>query len=346
MTTELSGREGRVTQLHGHEVGGPPGFEKIEGSEFAIPADLVLLAMGFLHTRHEGFVEQLGVELDGRGNVAADDYATSVPGVFAAGDARRGQSLIVWAIAEGRQAARACDSYLATVGDESRQQGDEPGTRPRSRLRRPMARSFDRHVGAAEIDRVGATGTSEGVRDELAVEEPLEIRVDGEPLAVTMRTPGEDEELAVGFLAGEGLIEGPDDIVAAGPTEDFAANVVEVRDSLGAAARRERRAALLPELVVRRLRQGGTRVRAPGDAQTWRAAGPAGRGRTVGTGTIEDRSERVRTHGRASRDRIVRHRRGAARGPRGRRPSQRVRQGGRARSCSPAAIRLRMPSPA
>jgi glutamate synthase (NADPH/NADH) small chain len=62
-----------------------------------------------------GVVEQLGVELDARGNVAATDYATSVPGVFAAGDARRGQSLIVWAISEGRQAARACDAYLQSL---------------------------------------------------------------------------------------------------------------------------------------------------------------------------------------------------------------------------------------
>ncbi|MGH7751127.1 MAG: FAD-dependent oxidoreductase, partial [Candidatus Dormibacteria bacterium] len=68
---------------------------------------------GFLHPVHSGLVEELGVGLDGRGNVATDaDYQTSVPGVFAAGDARRGQSLIVWAIAEGRQAARGCDRVL------------------------------------------------------------------------------------------------------------------------------------------------------------------------------------------------------------------------------------------
>src|SRR2546430_8456638 len=107
MRTPFPGEDGRVTQLHGHEVGPPPEFAKVEGTEFTIEAELVLLAMGFLHPQHEGFVEQLGVELDGRGNVAAEDYATSVPGVFAAGDARRGQSLVVWAIAEGRQAACA-----------------------------------------------------------------------------------------------------------------------------------------------------------------------------------------------------------------------------------------------
>src|SRR5919107_2710130 len=95
-----------------------------------------------------------------------------------------------------------------------------------------MARTFDRHVGEAWIERVGAGG-SERALDELAVEEPLEIRVDGEPLAVTMRTPGEDEELAVGFLAGEGLIRGRDDVAAVGPTQDFAANTVEVRTASG-----------------------------------------------------------------------------------------------------------------
>jgi glutamate synthase (NADPH/NADH) small chain len=116
MTTHLSGEDGRVTHLHGHEVGPPPSFDKIEGSEFTIQADLVLLAMGFLHPQHEGLVEQLGVELDGRGNVSDDDFATSVPGVFACGDARRGQSLIVWAIAEGRQAARSADRYLSGLG--------------------------------------------------------------------------------------------------------------------------------------------------------------------------------------------------------------------------------------
>ena len=115
MTTHLTGSDGRVTHLHGHSVGGPPGFDKVEGSEFTIQADLVLLAMGFLHPQHEGLIEQFGLELDGRGNIAANDFATSVPGVFAAGDARRGQSLVVWAIAEGRQAARAADEYLSSL---------------------------------------------------------------------------------------------------------------------------------------------------------------------------------------------------------------------------------------
>jgi glutamate synthase (NADPH/NADH) small chain len=119
MTTHFTGEDGRVKELHGHEVGPPPGFDKIEGSEFTLPADLVLLAMGFLHPQHEGLLEQLGVELDGRGNVADEDFGTSVPSVFACGDARRGQSLIVWAIAEGRQAARSADRFLTGLGDES-----------------------------------------------------------------------------------------------------------------------------------------------------------------------------------------------------------------------------------
>ena len=95
-----------------------------------------------------------------------------------------------------------------------------------------MGVAFDRHVALSWIERVQG-GARERVRDELAVEEPLEIRVDGEPLAVTMRTPGEDEELAVGFLAGEGLIGGAEDVAAAGPTADLAANVVEVRTRAG-----------------------------------------------------------------------------------------------------------------
>ena len=87
---------------------------EVPDSTFHIDADLVLLAMGFVHPVHEGMVEQLGVDLDGRGNVAADEteYQTSRPGVFAAGDMRRGQSLVVWAIREGRQCARAVDAYL------------------------------------------------------------------------------------------------------------------------------------------------------------------------------------------------------------------------------------------
>jgi glutamate synthase (NADPH) small chain len=104
---------GNVKQLHALRVGPPPKFEAIPGSEFTMDADLVLLAMGFLGPVRPGMLEQLGVELDNRGNVATTSYMTSVEGVFAAGDMRRGQSLVVWAIAEGRKAAAAVDAYLS-----------------------------------------------------------------------------------------------------------------------------------------------------------------------------------------------------------------------------------------
>ena len=104
---------GHVKQLHGIRVGPPPKFDPIPGSEFTMEADLVLLAMGFLGPVRNGMIEQLGVALDSRGNVATDaNYMTSVPGIFAAGDMRRGQSLVVWAIAEGRKAAAAVDAFL------------------------------------------------------------------------------------------------------------------------------------------------------------------------------------------------------------------------------------------
>jgi len=113
-TTRFTGDErGHVSQLHSVRVGAPPKFEAIPASEFAIEADLVLLAMGFLGPVKNGMIEQLGVALDPRRNVAADaNYMSSVPGVFAAGDMRRGQSLVVWAIAEGRKAAQGIDRYL------------------------------------------------------------------------------------------------------------------------------------------------------------------------------------------------------------------------------------------
>jgi glutamate synthase (NADPH/NADH) small chain len=113
-TTAFTGDEhGNVRQLHGVRVGPPPDFKPLPGSEFTLDADLVLLAMGFLGPVRGGMIEQLGVTLDARGNVATDElYMTSVPGVFAAGDTRRGQSLVVWAIAEGRKAARGIDLYL------------------------------------------------------------------------------------------------------------------------------------------------------------------------------------------------------------------------------------------
>lgn len=89
-------------------------MKPVAGSEFELKADLVLLAMGFVHPVHEGMLKNLGVKLDQRGNVEANvkDYKTSIDKLFAAGDARRGQSLVVWAIREGRQAARAVDEFL------------------------------------------------------------------------------------------------------------------------------------------------------------------------------------------------------------------------------------------
>ncbi|HEY6377573.1 MAG TPA: glutamate synthase subunit beta [Candidatus Dormibacteraeota bacterium] len=117
-TTHLSGRNGHVEKLHAVRVeagnrDGGTGFVPVEGTEFELDADLVLLAMGFVHPEPGGVLDQLGVALDSRGNVAVDDeYATNVRNVFAAGDVHRGASLIVWAISEGRQAARGCDRAL------------------------------------------------------------------------------------------------------------------------------------------------------------------------------------------------------------------------------------------
>jgi len=121
LTQRFEGRAGRVERLHCVRLEwGPPdasgrrAMQEIPGSEFSIPTDLVLLALGFVQPLHEGCVEDLGVRLDPRGNVLADaeGFATSEPGVFAAGDCRRGQSLVVWALWEGREAARAVDRYL------------------------------------------------------------------------------------------------------------------------------------------------------------------------------------------------------------------------------------------
>ena len=113
-TTKFVGDEnGNVKELHGVRVGPPPKFEPQPGTETVIETDLVLLALGFTGPVKQGLLEQLGVELDSRGNVATKgNYGSSVPGVFAAGDIRRGQSLVVWAIAEGRSAAAAIHHYL------------------------------------------------------------------------------------------------------------------------------------------------------------------------------------------------------------------------------------------
>lgn len=113
-TEKFVGRDGQVSGLKAHEVRMQDGkFVKVEGSDFELEADLVLLAMGFVGPERPGLLTDLGVEFTDRGNVArGEDFDTSVPGVFAAGDLGRGQSLIVWAIAEGRAAAAAVDRYL------------------------------------------------------------------------------------------------------------------------------------------------------------------------------------------------------------------------------------------
>jgi glutamate synthase (NADPH/NADH) small chain len=124
-TQRFSGDEaGNVKKLHAirleWEMNGsrPTKMKEIPGSEFEIDCDLCLLAMGFLHPEHPGPIEQLGLKTDPRGNVVADaNYMTNIPGVFAAGDLRRGQSLVVWAISEGRQAARGTDAFLMGHSD-------------------------------------------------------------------------------------------------------------------------------------------------------------------------------------------------------------------------------------
>ena len=123
-TQRFSGDEqGNVKKLHGSKVellrkNGKMSFETVAGSEFDMDVDLVLLAMGFLGPERQGLLQNLGVKLTDRGNVWRDSHwMTSVPGVFAAGDMQRGQSLIVWAIAEGRSAARGVDVYLMGKSD-------------------------------------------------------------------------------------------------------------------------------------------------------------------------------------------------------------------------------------
>jgi glutamate synthase (NADPH/NADH) small chain len=112
LTQKFSGHDGKVAKLHCVQVDDK--FKPIAGSEFDLDAGLVLLAMGFVHPVHEGLLKTLGVDLDQRGNVRANtsDYQTSLPKVFSAGDMRRGQSLVVWAIREGRLCARAIDTFL------------------------------------------------------------------------------------------------------------------------------------------------------------------------------------------------------------------------------------------
>ena len=120
MTKNFAGVDGRVTTLNGVRLEWTQGedgrmeMQEVDGSDFELKADLVLLAMGFVHPIHEGMIEALKVNLDDRGNVDADTeaYQTSINKIFAAGDMRRGQSLVVWAIREGRQCARSIDEFL------------------------------------------------------------------------------------------------------------------------------------------------------------------------------------------------------------------------------------------
>ena len=137
MTKKFLGSNGRVERLQGVEVrfgdpdaSGRPVLEEIPGSDFELQADLVLLALGFLGPVPTGLITDLGLKLDPRGNVETQqsDYRTSQPGVFAAGDCRRGQSLVVWAQWEGREAARVVDSYL--MGHSRLQRRDTPGNSP------------------------------------------------------------------------------------------------------------------------------------------------------------------------------------------------------------------------
>jgi len=116
LTKEFIGEKGKLTGLKVVNIEwDDKGFKEIDGSERTLPCELALIAAGFVHPQKEGMIDQLGVELDERGNVLADNYATSVDGVFTAGDMRRGQSLVVWAISEGREAARELDKYLEGV---------------------------------------------------------------------------------------------------------------------------------------------------------------------------------------------------------------------------------------
>lgn len=135
MTKDFIGSEGRVTAIRTVNVemavNGRVTFNEVPGTEKIWPADLVLLAIGYAGPQRTGMVEQLGLEIDEKGNIKAGaDYQTSVPGIFAAGDARRGQSLVVWAISEGREAARSVDAYLTNhVNLPTKGVGDLPRLR-------------------------------------------------------------------------------------------------------------------------------------------------------------------------------------------------------------------------
>jgi len=150
-TTQLTGN-GRVEQVHWVQNSGKPPFEAIAGTDETHPAQLVLLAMGFLHPE-QPLLEALGVERDQRGNAKAGAYATSAKGVFAAGDARRGQSLIVWAINEGRQCARVVDRYLNELPERDPREALSVGA---------SERAGSKELGA-DPPRQASFGTGQGV---------------------------------------------------------------------------------------------------------------------------------------------------------------------------------------
>ena len=159
-TSSLTGN-GRVQQVHWAQNTGKPPFDAVPGTEETHPAELVLLAMGFLHPE-QPLLEALGVERDPRGNAKAGAYATSADGVFAAGDARRGQSLIVWAINEGRQCARVADRYLRelpAVDPREEESGGHVGAlRLAGPRRRPAAdEASSARDAASRSDRAGLT---------------------------------------------------------------------------------------------------------------------------------------------------------------------------------------------
>src|SRR5205085_3630374 len=119
LTKSFTGHDGQVTQLRAvHVEFEGRNMKEVPGSEFTLDADLVLLAMGFLGPERNGMLDQLGVAINERGNVTTNaEKMTSVPGIFAAGDMARGQSLVVWAIREGRQGAKFVDKYLMGSSD-------------------------------------------------------------------------------------------------------------------------------------------------------------------------------------------------------------------------------------
>ena len=176
-TTKLTGSNGHVEEIHWVENSGTPPFDAIEGTESSHPADLVLLAMGFL-SPEPAVLEQLDVEKDQRGNAKAGAYATSAEGVFAAGDARRGQSLIVWAINEGRQCARMVDRYLRDLPERDPREALSVGTSQRAGAPRRSAPTRRRRRASAR-DRASSPSLGSGAMRALEPQVQGRVEVDG-----------------------------------------------------------------------------------------------------------------------------------------------------------------------